>query len=125
MNHTDPHGWAGAQAQLHDAAYAARQIADDTERAAPPPSSAAVPRPRAEAPLMPAEPDASQQPCHPVRALTTRQLGDYRRDLEHALKHLPAAALVRGLLRRHLAQVQADQDSRAQAASPPSMDPGQ
>ena len=74
---------------------------------------------------MPAEPVPSQQPRHPVQTLTAPQLRDYRRELEYALKHLPGRAPVRGLLRRQLAEVQAEQDSRAQTASPPGPGAGQ
>ena len=90
MNHADPHGWAGAQAQLHDAARAARQVADDREPGPVQPCSPAVPQtPQGSAPLMPAEPETRQQPRHPVHTLTGRQLRDYRRELEHALKDPP------------------------------------
>ena len=96
MTRTEPAGWAGARAQLP---AAARQVADG--RHAPvPPSSTAVPRPRTEAALMHAEPARSQQPRHPVQTLTATQLRDYRRELEHALKHLPGRAPVRDLLGR-------------------------
>ena len=119
MNHADPPGWAGARAQLHDAARTARQVADGTEPAPAQPCSPPVPRPRTEAPLMPADPTPSQQPGHPVHTLTARQLRDYRRDLEHALKDLPAHAPARDLLARHLAEILAEQDSRTPAVSPP------
>ena len=45
-------------------------------------------------------------------ALTTFELRDYRRDLEHALAALPEHAPVRGLLQDKLAAVLAEQDSR-------------
>jgi len=119
MNHTDKSAWAGAQEQLHDAARAARQVADGGEPAPPPPPRPAVPGPSPDAPFMPADPVTSQQPGYPAPALTARQLREYRRDLEHALRVLPAHAPVRDLLRRHLAEVLAEQDSRTQPASPP------
>jgi hypothetical protein len=122
MNRSEPSGWAGARAQLHDAARAACQVADDREL--PPPFSAAVPMPRTEAALMPAELAPGQQPRHPVRTLTARQLRDYRRDLEHAPMHLPGCAPVSDLLGPQLAEVRAEQDSRAQAASSPGTDQG-
>lgn len=53
-----------------------------------------------------------------VCALTGPQLRSYRRELEHALKTLPAHAPVRALLGRHLAGVRAEQDTRAAAAAP-------
>jgi hypothetical protein len=52
-------------------------------------------------------------PAHPLYALTTYELRDYRRDLEHALDTLPGAAQARGLLQQQLADVLAEQDSRA------------
>jgi hypothetical protein len=129
MNHTDPHDWAGAQAQLHDAARAARQLADDRDTAPawplPPPSRPAVPGPRQEAPLLPAGQATRQQPRRPVSTLTARQLREYRRDLEYALTDLPGCAPVRGLLGRRLAAVLAGQDCRAQASGPPAAGPGQ
>jgi hypothetical protein len=37
-------------------------------------------------------------PAHPLHALTTYELRDYRRDLEHALDTVPGAAEARRLL---------------------------
>jgi hypothetical protein len=54
----------------------------------------------------------SQQPRHPLYALTTYELRDYRRDLEHSLTALPATAPVRDLLQEKLAAVLAEQESR-------------
>ena len=51
-------------------------------------------------------------PVHPLPALTTFELRDYRRDLERALAALPEHAPVRGLLQDKLADVVAEQDSR-------------
>lgn len=48
------------------------------------------------------------QPAHPLPALTTYELAGYRRELEHSLAVIPAAAPVRTLL----AQVRAEQESR-------------
>lgn len=123
MNPTGPPARAGVAAQLHDAARAARQVAADRETS--PPSALpgpAIPGPRTDAPIMPAEPAASQQPSHPLHALSARDLRDYRRDLEQALNGLPAHAPVRDLLHRSLAEVRAEQEARAQTASPPSTD---
>ena len=125
MNHTEPPGWAGARAQLHDAARTAHQLADGTQPAKAEPGRPPVPRPRTEVPLMPADPAPRQQPRHPVATLTARQLRDYRRDLEHALRDLPAHAPVRDLLARHLAEVLAEQDSRTQTVIPPAAGTGQ
>jgi hypothetical protein len=54
-----------------------------------------------------------QPPAHPIPALTTYELAAYRSELEHALT-LPATA--REGLRRQLAAVLAEQESRAQIA---------
>jgi hypothetical protein len=53
-----------------------------------------------------------QPPPHPMYALTTFELRDYRRELEHALKVLPEHAAVRALLRERLAEVVTEQQSR-------------
>ena len=55
---------------------------------------------------------AIQQPPHPMYALTTYELRNYRRELEHSLKTLPEHAQVRALLQQRLAEVLAEQDSR-------------
>jgi hypothetical protein len=68
---------------------------------------------------MPAEPPAVGQPSHPLPALTTYELRDYRRDLEQALAGLgtagPAPAARDGLQAR-LDAVLAEQESRARLA---------
>lgn len=56
-------------------------------------------------------------PAHPLHALTTYELRDYRRDLEHALGAPPGQPGARGLLRRRLADVVAEQESRAQVTT--------
>jgi hypothetical protein len=61
---------------------------------------------------MPTEPVAVQPPKHPTHALTTYELHDYRRELEHALKTVPEHAGVRELLRANLAEVLAEQEAR-------------
>ena len=53
-----------------------------------------------------------QQPPHPIPALTTYELKNYRRELEHSLKTLPEHAQVRAQLQQRLAEVLAEQDSR-------------
>ncbi len=54
-----------------------------------------------------------QQPPHPVHALTTYELKNYRRQLEHSQKTLPEHAQVRVLLQQRLTEVLAEQDSRS------------
>jgi hypothetical protein len=53
-----------------------------------------------------------QRPPHPTHALTTYELKNYRRELEHSLKTLPERAEVRALLQQRLTEVLAEQDSR-------------
>jgi hypothetical protein len=55
---------------------------------------------------------AIQQPPHPMPALTTYELRNYRRELEHSLKTIPEHAQVRALLQQRLTEVLAEQDSR-------------
>jgi len=55
---------------------------------------------------------AIEQPAHPTHSLTTYELKNYRRELEHALKTIPEHAQVRELLQQRLAEVLAEQDSR-------------
>ena len=55
---------------------------------------------------------AIQQPPHPMPALTTYELKNYRRELEHSLKTLPEHAQVRALLQQRLTEVLAEQESR-------------
>jgi hypothetical protein len=74
---------------------------------------------------VPAQPAPGQQPSHPVHTLTARELREYRRDLEQALNGLPAHAPVRDLLHQHLAEVRAEQDTRAQPSRPSGGDPAQ
>jgi ribosomal protein S24E len=54
-------------------------------------------------------------PAHPIPALTTYELAAHRRELEHALT-LPGSGPAREDLRRRLAAVLAEQESRAQIA---------
>ena len=53
-----------------------------------------------------------EQPPHPVHALTTYELKNYRRELEHSLRALPEHAAIRVILHQRLAEVLAEQDSR-------------
>jgi hypothetical protein len=57
---------------------------------------------------------AIEQPPHPMHSLTTYELKNYRRELEHALKTIPEHAQVRELLQQWLAEALAEQDSRNQ-----------
>jgi hypothetical protein len=57
---------------------------------------------------------AIEQPPHPMHSLTTYELKNYRRELEHALKTIPEHAQVRELLQQRLAEALAEQDSRNQ-----------
>jgi hypothetical protein len=58
-----------------------------------------------------------QPPPHPTSQLTTYELRDYRRELEHALKTLPAHAAARDLLTQRLTDVLAEQEARAKIAA--------
>jgi len=68
---------------------------------------------------MNAEPPAVQQPPHPLHALTSYELRNYRRDLEHAIaffdrqQPVPAA---RDDLQARLDAVTGEQDSRSRPA---------
>jgi hypothetical protein len=62
---------------------------------------------------MTAGPGHVEPPAHPLPALTTYELRDYRRQLELALTALPEQAGIRALLQGRLAEVLAEQDSRA------------
>ena len=53
------------------------------------------------------------QSAHPLGALTTYELNRYRRELERALKGLGVGVPARRLVQDKLAQVPAEQDSRA------------
>jgi hypothetical protein len=66
---------------------------------------------------MTAEPGPVAPPRHPLFALTTYELARYRRDLEQALRVIPAQAAVREPLRDKLAEVLAEQDSRTKIAA--------
>ncbi len=68
---------------------------------------------------MTTEPAIVPQPGHPVPALTTFELRDYRHELERALTTVPEHAPVHGLLQDKLAEVLAEQKSRAKIASTP------
>jgi hypothetical protein len=48
-----------------------------------------------------------------VHALTTYELRNYRRELEHSLRALPEHVMVRVILQQRLAEVLAEHDSRS------------
>ncbi len=60
--------------------------------------------------------DPPKPPPYPMHALTTYELRDYRRELEHALKTLPEHAEVRELLRQKLSEVVGEQEARGRIA---------
>ena len=68
---------------------------------------------------MPTEPVAVKKPEHPLYALTTYELRNYRRHLEQAVgyyvTHYPDAPVLADL-RRALGDVLAEQEDRARAA---------
>ena len=66
---------------------------------------------------MPADPAAVDRPKHPIHALTTYELRDYRRDLERAIAGIAPDAPVQADLKRRLDEVLAEQEQRAKAAS--------
>ncbi len=69
-------------------------------------------QPAAGHPPVHAEPVTVAQPRHPVPALTTFELRDYRQELEHAIKSIAPDALAQDELRRKLGEVLAEQESR-------------
>jgi hypothetical protein len=52
------------------------------------------------------------QPAYPAAAMTTSELTNRRRDLEHALSTSPPGAPGHAILRRQLDEVIAEQDER-------------
>jgi hypothetical protein len=56
------------------------------------------------------------KPKHPLHALTTYELRDRRRELEHAIKGVAPDAPVQAMLRAQLDAVLAEQDERARIA---------
>jgi hypothetical protein len=66
---------------------------------------------------MPAEPPAVDPPPHPLHALTTYEIRDYRRLLEQAIRGVAPDALIQASLRRKLDAVIAEQDERARIAA--------
>ena len=82
-----------------------------------PPGGCPVTGPRQPATSQAAVPGTVAVPKHPVSALTTFELRDYRRDLERAIRGIAADAPVQADLRRKLAAVIAEQDDRARMAA--------
>jgi hypothetical protein len=69
--------------------------------------------------MPPTDPMAVEKPQHPLYALTTFELRDYRRQLEHAITFADENNLVspgRDVLRARLDAVLAEQDERARLA---------
>jgi hypothetical protein len=66
---------------------------------------------------MPAEPLPIHQPKHPLHALTTYELRDYRRDLENAIKNNSLDAAIQAELQHRLDVVIAEQESRVRLAT--------
>jgi hypothetical protein len=69
---------------------------------------------------MPAEPQTVDQPKHPLPAMTTYELRDYRRQLENAIAFFDRQTPVppaRDRLQGKLDDVIAEQDDRARIAS--------
>ena len=60
---------------------------------------------------------AAAVPKHPVSALTTFELRNYRRDLERAIRGIAPDAPVQADLRRKLDAVLAEQEDRARMAA--------
>jgi hypothetical protein len=75
------------------------------------------PRFREDATPMPAEPVSVTPPKHPLPALTSYELRDYRRLLERAIEGISPGAPVQAALRAKLDAVLAEQDDRARMAA--------
>lgn len=67
-------------------------------------------------PPVPAGDVTVEAPKHPVHALTTYELRDYRRELERAITGISPDAPVQAHLRRQLDAVLAEQEDRARLA---------
>lgn len=65
---------------------------------------------------MPAEPVTVEPLKHPLHALTTYELKDRRRELEHAITGIAPGAPVQAALRRALDAVIAEQEDRVRLA---------
>ena len=60
----------------------------------------------------------ANRPASSLHALTSRELDDYRRELEHSLNVLSERAPVRELLHKKLAEVLAEQQARSRPDQP-------
>ena len=67
--------------------------------------------------LMPAEPANVDPPPHPLHALTTYEIRDYRRLLESAIRGIADDAPIQPALRRKLDAVLAEQEDRKRLAA--------
>jgi hypothetical protein len=67
---------------------------------------------------MPSEPANPGQPKHPMHALTTYELRNYRCELEDALQALADRATDREQLQQRLADVLTEQHARTQFQQP-------
>jgi hypothetical protein len=65
---------------------------------------------------MPSDAVTVNQPKHPLHALTTFELRDYRRQLEGAIKGIDDDAPVQSVLRTKLDAVLAEQASREESS---------
>ena len=61
--------------------------------------------------------DQPKPPPHPLAALTSYELRDYRRQLENAIKGISPDAPIQANLRRKLDEVIAEQEERARIAA--------
>jgi hypothetical protein len=68
---------------------------------------------------MPSDAVTVDQPKHPLHALATFELRNYRKDLERAIKGIPPDAPVQSVLQRKLGAVIAEQEERARMARSP------
>jgi hypothetical protein len=66
---------------------------------------------------MAAEPVPVAPPKHPLHSLTSYELRDYRRELEHAIERISADAPVQTDLRAKLDAVLDEQEDRARLAA--------
>ena len=69
---------------------------------------------------MPADPESVEQPRHPLHALTTYELADYRRQLERAIAFFDAKDPIpsaRDRLQARLDAVMAEQEDRTRLAT--------
>jgi hypothetical protein len=66
--------------------------------------------------MPPIDPVTAGQPKHPLHALTTYELKDYRRSLEHAIRTFPDHTPVRQQLQARLDAVLAEVEDRARLA---------